>query len=55
MFTHRVPRATMHEDLLDIKRVQCERVVSIEVDPSDPEFYLVHTVSDDGVELRGAS
>lgn len=40
---HRVPRATLHEDLQDIERHQGERVMSIIVDPNDSGFYLVHT------------
>ena len=38
---HRVPRASLHEDLQDLGRRQGERIVSVTPDPFDPERYLV--------------
>lgn len=52
MPTHRVPRGTLHEDLLDIERVQCERVMSVVVDPDDTAFYIIETTVGNGVEMR---
>ena len=40
---HRIPRASLHEDLFDLTRRQGERVVSISADPFDPDRYLVAT------------
>jgi hypothetical protein len=40
---HRVPRASLHEDLQEITRRQGERIVSVTPDPFDPERYLVLT------------
>lgn len=39
---HRIPRASLHEDLFDLTRRQGERVVSVTADPFDP-VYLVAT------------
>lgn len=54
MPTHRVPRGTLHEDLLDIERVQCEKVLSIVVDTDDSAFYIVETRFNTDVETRVA-
>ena len=43
MPVHRVPAASLHEDLQDIQRKQGERVKSITSDPFAPEFFLVYT------------
>ncbi len=52
---HRVPRASLHEDLQRIAR-EGERVVSIVNDADDPDRYIVHTEFPGGVtELRGAA
>lgn len=51
MPVHRVPRATLHEDLLDIDRKQCERVMSITPDPDDSTRFIVITEFR-GVETR---
>ena len=39
---HRVPRATLHEDLQDICRKQGERIVDI-FDDLDPDYCVVLT------------
>lgn len=54
MPTHRVPRASLHEDLLDIERRQGEKVDSIIVDPADSAFYLIETRYDHTAETRPA-
>lgn len=51
---HRIPRASLHEDLIRLDR-EGERVQSIVNDPHDPDRYLVVTVYKDGLELRGAA
>lgn len=48
MPTHRVSRASLHEDLMDIERRQGERVLSVVVDPEDNSRYIIET------ELRTA-
>lgn len=40
---HRVPAASLHEDLEDIQRRQGERVISITSDPLAPAFFVVRT------------
>jgi hypothetical protein len=50
---HRVPRASLHEDLLEITRRQGERIKSVMPDPFDPERYMVLT-DYLGVETRPA-
>ena len=37
---HRIPRVSLDEDLRDIIRVQCERVLSV---APDGDFYIVVT------------
>lgn len=54
MPTHRVPRATLHEDLLDIERRQGEKVDVILADPADTAFYIIETHYDRTVETRSA-
>lgn len=43
MPVHHIPRATLHEDLLELVRKQGERVRHIIPDPNDPDRYEVVT------------
>ena len=43
MPTHRISRASLHEDLIELGRRQGERIVSVTPDPFDPDRYLVLT------------
>lgn len=54
MPTHRILRATLHEDLLDIERKQGEKVLSIVVDPDDSQRYIVETEKRSTLETRGS-
>lgn len=51
MPVHRIPRVTLHEDLLDIERKQGERVMSITPDAEDSTRFIVITEFR-GVETR---
>lgn len=52
MPTHKIPRATLHEDLTSLER-EHESVVSIVPDTTDGDFYTVVTRYCCELETRG--
>lgn len=51
MPTHRIPRATLHEDLISLER-EHESVVSMAPDSEDRNFYIVVTRYCNELETR---